>query len=59
MVRRCVWSTNLVNEEALAHGGGGGGGCRAKIKDVIRSFGGSVCNYSLLLIVCCLGQGNV
>jgi len=27
VVRRCVWSRNLVNEEALAHGG-----CRAKKK---------------------------
>jgi len=30
LVRRWVWSRNLVNEEALAHlGGGGGGGFRA------------------------------
>ena len=26
-MRRCVWSRNPANEEALAHCGGGGGGC--------------------------------
>jgi len=32
VVRRCVWSRNLVNEEAMAHWGRGGGLMRQKTK---------------------------
>ena len=35
MVRRCVWSRNLVNEETLAHWGGG---CCAKKSAVLKQI---------------------
>jgi hypothetical protein len=51
VIRRCVWSRNLVNEEARAHWGVGGWGCCARKKEINKNIWYSCVRRCFLLFL--------